>query len=64
MDIYLWNEIIKQHKGDKYEGMENFVDHWDDAILKTECLNSQRTKKGLYNLHWLQINELPHALNI
>ena len=64
MDIKIWNKVLAEHYGDEDHYIDNFVDHWDDCILKSQLLNSERTKKGLYYLHWLQISELPHALNI
>lgn len=42
----------------------NFSDHWDQSAMNTFTINSKRTNDGLLHLHWLQINELPHAHNI
>ena len=32
--------------------------------LSTYQLNNKTTNDGLFNLHWLLVNELPHTLNI
>ncbi len=63
IDPIVWT-ALKRNKENENKQLINFTDHWDTAAKNTYDLNSKRTNDGLLNLHWLQVNELPHAHNI
>ena len=59
-----WNQVRREIENNPDLPEKNFTDHWDPIILETHAINTKRTDEGLFHLQWLQVNELPHALNV
>ena len=65
IDPFVWTAMQRGKNTENENKMIiNFDDHWDNSSMNTYKLNTKRTNDGLLNLHWLQVNELPHAHNI
>ena len=43
---------------------ESYIDFWNDLTMDFAIMNTNRSRDGLYNLHWLMVHEMPISLYI
>ena len=60
----IWWRVLQRTTRKNSDREESYVDFWNDVTVEHERINSNRTQKDLYNLHWLMPHELPIALYI
>ena len=58
----IWMKVI--HEKEKEAKPKCHQDFWNNITINYMLLNSRRTEKGFYNLHWMMPHEMPIALNV
>ena len=63
IDRALWQRVIEKKMEGHPRAEKDFEDFWNDVTLEHSIMNTDRTKRGLYNLHWFMPDEMPITLN-